>query len=584
MNYDLNKLAEQRRRNGSIAGLGGFIAFFSRERKILWLAIPAILTNAALNLAGSFLIGYSVDQFIQRRPLHEVWKFPAVLLIVYLAASMTSYLQTRLMGTAGQRILFSLRNTVFQKLQTLPVDFFHANRAGDIVARVNNDTESLNHFISGLLTMMIACLAAVIGACICMLFINFRLGLAGLVPAVLYVLFVWVISPLVKRKNAAWLEMAGQMSAAALENFKNFKFFVAHKRRDYFRKRMNSVLSQNYTVAMEAGALNNIFFSVYAFFSAFGQLIVLVYGLSMVAAGGFSTGLLISYLIYSAYLYNALRIVASFWPSLQIALAAWDRVNVILSIDEASTHASEERGDTSGALVEFRNVHFTYEGGKEVLRNVSFRLQRGKNYAFVGPTGGGKTTTASLIARLYDPTRGSVWLNGRDIRNYAGEERCRKIGFILQEPVLFTGTVRENISYGNPYILAGKLLEELLEECRLTDLLNVFKNGLDTEISPGSDSISLGQRQLVSFIRAVLRNPEVLILDEATANIDPVTERLLETILDRLPGETTRITIAHRLNTIKNADEVFFINAGEIYRASSFNDAVNKLLTETRVS
>jgi ATP-binding cassette subfamily B protein len=214
-----------------------------------------------------------------------------------------------------------------------------------------------------------------------------------------------------------------------------------------------------------------------------------------------------------------------------------------------------------------------------VLHKVNFDLEKGKTYAFVGPTGGGKTTTASLIARLFDASKGVILLDGRDIRSYTPEERSRKVGFILQEPFLFSGSLRDNILYGNAEYrnITNEQLTKGIAEAGLESLLNRFDDGLDTQIQITDDGISLGQKQLIAFMRAVLRKPELLILDEATANIDTVTEQLLDSILKKLPSSTTRVIIAHRLNTIENADEIFFVNTGEVIRAGSFCDAVNML-------
>jgi ATP-binding cassette subfamily B protein len=237
--------------------------------------------------------------------------------------------------------------------------------------------------------------------------------------------------------------------------------------------------------------------------------------------------------------------------------------------------------------LEFENVRFSYVGGKEeVLKNATFRLRRGKTYALVGPTGGGKTTTASLMARLYDPTGGRVFLDGRDIRSYLPEERTGKIGFILQEPFLFTGTVRDNVLYGNEQFrnYSDDELVALLNNRNVGALLSRFEQGLQTKVMSIGDAISLGQKQIIAFMRAVLRDPEILILDEATANIDTVTEQLLEQILDRLPPSTTKVIIAHRLNTIANADEIFFINSGEITPAGSMQHALDMLMHGKRVS
>jgi len=267
-------------------------------------------------------------------------------------------------------------------------------------------------------------------------------------------------------------------------------------------------------------------------------------------------------------------------------LAGWDRISQILVMENNLKTIEKTQREENAGLLSFRDVSFEYVPGKRILQNVSFDLVRGKTYAFVGPTGGGKTTTASLIARLYDPTEGSILLDGQDIRSYSVDDRTAKIGFILQEPFLFTGTVRDNILYGNA-CFAELTNEELIAEMKevgLDGLLARFDGGLNAKLKTEGDSISLGQKQIIAFIRAILRRPDLLILDEATANIDTVTEQQLEEILRKLPKKSTRIVIAHRLNTIENADEIYFINSGAVTQAGSLNDAVELLMSGKRES
>lgn len=591
MNYnlfDLQQSLEKQHKTSSV--LRKLVQLVGGERKNLFLAFAAILINAGLNLLGPLLIGYTIDQYVQTRQMRGVLVYSGVLLIIYLVALAANYLQTQLMGAIGQRMLFNLRNGVFNKLQELPVAFFNQNKAGDLISRINNDTDKLNQFFSQSLMRFLGSLVTMIGAGIFLLSINPKLGGAALTPAFLILVFTRLISPWVKRKNAASLKSTGGMSGEIQESLDNFKTIIAFNRRDYFRERFREVNIHNYKKSVGAGLANNLLMPVYSLLTNLAELIVLAFGLYLIGRGEFTVGFLISFLAYTDRFYGPLRQIAALWASFQTALAAWDRVSLILNLKpdlqvlETPEKGVAEPGNT--ILLEFRKVHFSYASGKEILHDVSFRMERGKTYAFIGPTGGGKTTNASLIARLYDPEKGTVYLDGRDIRSYTEAERARKIGFILQDPFLFTGTVGENIVYGNEAYgnYSMEALCKVLEEAELGVLLNSFEQGLDTKITSGGNMLSLGQKQLIAFMRAVLRKPELLILDEATANIDTVTEKLLEEILKNLPGNTTRVIIAHRLNTLENADEIFFVNAGKVTPAGSMEHAMEMLLVEGRES
>jgi ATP-binding cassette subfamily B protein len=587
MNYNLNKLSEKQQKTSTLVALGKLLKLIEHERKNLFMALAAILANATLNLLGPLLIGITVDKYVVPKNYHGVIENGCVLLAMYLAALVSSYLQTKLMGGVGQRMLYTLRNAIFSKLQQLPVDFFNQNKAGDLISRVNNDTDKINQFFSQSLMQFIGSIATMIGAGICLLVINFRLGLAALSPGLLILVFTFLVSAWVKRKNAINLKSVGGMSAEIQESLNNFKVIIAFNRRDYFRKKFDEANRQNYRTAIRAGLANNIFLPVYSFFSGIAQLMVMIVGVYLMSIHQMNIGKgLVSYLMYVTLFYNPLRQLASLWANFQAAMASWDRVSEILALESNIVLIDSKKAEPGASLLEFRNVHFGYVPEHEILHNVSFKLERGKTYALVGPTGGGKTTTASLIARLYDPSQGKILLDGRDIRSYQSEEKTQKIGFILQEPFLFTGTVKENILYGNAAYKhhSNEQFEQVIADANLGELLALFEQGLDTQVTTSGDGISLGQKQIIAFMRAVLRNPEILILDEATANIDTITERLLGNILDKLPETTTRVIIAHRLNTIENADEIFFVNSGEVIPAGSFDHAVNMLLHGKRVS
>jgi len=581
MNYNLNQPSDKTEQKiSNLASLRKLITLIGEERHNLIIAFIAIFLNAGLSLLGPYMVGYTIDTYIQTKQFHGVLVFSGILLTLYAIAFVVNYAQMRMMGGIGQRMLYSLRNAVFNKLQELPVDFFNQNKAGDLISRINNDTDKVNQFFSQSLMQFIGSTITMTGAGIILLCINLPLGFAALLPALLVWIFTKIVSPWVKRKNAASLKSTGNLSAEIQESLANFKVIIAFNRRDYFRKRFEEANQDNYSKSVQAGIANNVLSPVYTLAANIGQLIVLTLGIYLIVKGHFSIGLLISFIAYVSNFYNPLRQLAALWANFQVAMAGWDRISLLLSL-ETNLHVMEDKNcEKSKSYLHFGNVSFKYPNGKEVLHKVNFDLERGKTYAFVGPTGGGKTTTASLIARLYDATRGTILLDGKDIRSYKPEERTRKIGFILQEPFLFSGTVRDNILYGNIDYrnLTNAQLSEAISDAGLETLLERFDQGLDTKVQTTGDGISLGQKQLIAFMRAVLRKPELLILDEATANIDTVTEQLLDSILKKLPESTTRVIIAHRLNTIENADEIFFVNTGKVILAGSFKDAMDLLL------
>jgi ATP-binding cassette subfamily B protein len=587
MTYRLNiGNPEVKQRANTFAALKKLFLILADEKSSLILSLVIILIHSSLTLIAPYLIGYTIDNYVQTKQYHGLFVYSGLLLVIYLFSLTTSYLQVKLMGGIGQRVVYKLRNSIFSKLLELPIAFFNENKAGDLISRINNDTDKLHQFFSQSLMQFIGSLFIMTGAGIFLLSISLPLGSAALLPALALLLFTRFITPWVKKRNAVSLASTGKLSAEVQESLANFKVVIAYNRRNYFRQRFDEVNVENFKFALKAGLANSLFMPVYGFFSNIGQLIVLAFGIYLISEGHFTIGLLISFLSYINNFYNPLRQLAALWTSFQVALAGWDRISLILSL-ETNLKSFEPHPEPCDAnSVSFRNTSFSYPGGRDVLHRVSFELERGKTYAFVGPTGGGKTTTASLMTRLYDPNKGMVLLNGRDLRSYTPAERAEKIGFILQEPFLFTGTVRENILYGNEasYGLSDERLLEVMRQAGLEDLLDRFEGGLDTEVLNSGETISLGQKQLIAFIRAVLRKPEVLILDEATANIDTVTEKQLESILQKLPDSTTRIIIAHRLNTIENADEIFFVNATQIVRAGSMTNALQLLMLDRRDS
>src|SRR5580700_1479800 len=585
MKYKLETTSALGEKRSLRAGIKRFAPLIVPERGYIAVAVAAMLVSSGATLVGPIIIGRAIDSFIRQKDSRGLLLSSFILLAVYLAGVAASYMQIRTMGGVGRRVLFSLRNAIFAKLQDLPLAFFAENKAGDLISRVNNDTDKLNQFVAQALMQFVSSLFLMTGVAVFVLSLNFRLGIAALLPAIGVFTVTKATGSWVKRRNMRSMQTLGGLSAEVQESLHNFKVIVAFNRLDYFQRKFKSANDTNYSASVSAGFANNIFMPMYGFAHNLAMLLVVAYGIILIGATETTAGLLIGFLLYVNNFYGPMRQLATVWSSYQLALAGLDRISEVLALESDMPVLAAAPPETTSVL-EFRNVHFQYPGGKEVLHDIALELEKGNVYALVGPTGGGKTTTASLMARLYDPTEGSIFLDGRDIRSVAPDDRSRRVGFIPQEPFLFTGTVRDNIVYGNDEYqdYSSPQLAEVLEKANLSSLLERFSEGLDTKVASSGNSISLGQKQLIAFMRATLRRPELLILDEATANIDTVTEQLLEEILNKLPPETTKVIIAHRLNTIDNVDQIYFVNSGGVALAGSMEHALDMLLNGKRES
>ncbi len=616
MNYNLNKILKDTDKKDSVfSQLKSMMVLVLPEKRALSFAFIALIINSICTLLGPYLTGYAIDFFVLEGSLAGLTRYSLILVLIYAVAFISNFIQIRVMGVVGQKTLFSLRNKIFTKIQELPVHFFSQNKTGDIISRINSDTEKLSQFFSETLTRFTGSIFIIGGAAIFLITIHPKLGAMTLLPAVVLWILTSLISAYVGRVNKASLKASGLLSAEVQESIQNFKVIVAFNRRDYFRSKFYDINESAYKTGYKAGVVNNIFMPLYDFAANMGQYIVLLFGIYLIVQGQATIGILVSFLAYAEKFYNPLRQMAQLWSSFQISLAAWSRISAILNLKSNMTIVRDTGTDTGGtvrdfnsaddergakgandSILAFENVSFSYVdqgddkseewSGVSVLENVSFNLQKGKTYALVGPTGGGKTTTASLMARLYDPASGNVYLKGKDIRSYEDLDRVASIGFILQDPVVFRGTVRDNIVYSNEKLqnYSVKDLTTHLESKGMKKIFDSFENGVETEIPVNIDSMSLGQKQIIAFVRAVLREPDILILDEATANIDTVTEQVLEEIVNGLPAHTTKVIIAHRLNTIENADTIFFVNNKTITEAGSMDHAVEMLLSNKKES
>lgn len=568
--------------------VGRFAEFLKGDRWRLGWAIVVVLINSAANVVTPLIVGVAIDKFIVDKNWPELVGFGWVLAAIYIVVAVTNYFQTVLMGRVGQNILYRLRSRVFEKIQNLPLSFFNQNKLGDLISRINSDTDKLNQFFSQSLNQFMGEAFTLLGIGVFVFYTNAKLSFWMMLPVVGLVGVTYVLSSYMSKRSRLSLQSLGSLSAEIQESLSYFKVIVLFNRRDFFRENFKKANENNFAMSVRSGMVNNISSPIYDLAWNAGLTLVLVMGIEMVVGGRITVGLLIAFLAYTDKFYAPLRQMAQIWSNTQMAFAGWVRISEILDLktDLGVVEIKDSLKVKEDDVLVFDKVKFSYDGEKIILDKVNLDFKKGKTYAMVGPTGGGKSTMAALMCRLYDPDSGQIYFEGRDIRSYSGKELSEQIGFILQEQFIFTGSVGENIVYGNPNyeVYDKKKLKKELKEDGLEELIERFENGLDTEITPDTEVISLGQKQLISFMRAILRRPKLLVMDEATANIDTVTESLLQKIIDKLPTETTKVIIAHRLNTIKKADEIYFVNDGEVVSAESLEKSVEMIEKSRRKS
>jgi ATP-binding cassette, subfamily B, multidrug efflux pump len=545
-----------------------------------WVAIAALLTLPVAPLAavGPWLFEIAVDRYIVPSLHHEVPQAVAVrglgwVSLAYMATLALGfafmYFQVRVMQRVGQDTMYDLRKEIFEHLQRLPISFYDHSPVGRLVTRVTTDVDALNDlFATGIAAMVNDAFLLVLFVFV-MLYINWKLALATF--AVIPLLFVctWIFRDKVRDANRRIRTAIARINAFLQEHISGMSvvqlFNRERKSRAQFAE-LNRIHMEAYKDAILAFAL---FYPAVEFIGVVAIIVSFWYGGLRSLAGLVSVGVLFAFMQWSQRFFQPIQDLSEKFNILQSAMAASERIFKLL--DEplpADLSAGRPLLDVRGEI-EFRNVWFAYHGGANpaeddwILRDVSFRVRPGETMAIVGHTGAGKTTTIQLLLRFYDIQRGQILLDGTDIREFSVQDLRRQFGIVLQDPFLFTGTLESNVRLGTAGV-TRQAVESALREVGLGDFLDSLPQGLDTLVTERGATFSVGQRQLVSFARALAHNPRFLILDEATSSVDTKTEMMIREALDRLLTGRTSIVIAHRLSTIQNADRILVFHKGRL--------------------
>jgi ATP-binding cassette subfamily B protein/subfamily B ATP-binding cassette protein MsbA len=514
------------------------------------------------------LIGRAIDHYILPGDIAGLSRTMLFLFGVYVVGAVASRGQVYQVGSIGQSLLASMRARIFDRLQHLPLRYFDRRPVGDLMSRVTNDVDTLNQLFSQGLTQLLGSLFSLIGIVVAMLFLNWNLALACFTIIPIMLLLTSFFARRARRAFRLTRETVGDVTAGAQEDITGVREAQAFNRTEENIARFRRRNAANRDANVQAVAITSAFSPAIDVLSTLATALVIGYGGYLVFAGSLSVGVLTAFLIYVQQFFRPIQLASQVYTQAQAAIAGAERIyNILDEVPEPEDPPNARKLGPARGRISFQHVTFEYDPGRSVLHDVDFVVEPGQTVALVGPTGAGKTTIASLIPRFYDATEGTVRIDGRDIREMARKNLRANIGIVLQEPFLFSGTIAENIGYGRSGDPAEASREEVEAAARVVNahgFIMDLPDGYDTVLGEGGGALSQGQRQLLSFARAVLTDPRILILDEATSNIDTRTEATIQRALATLLEGRTSVVIAHRLSTIRNADLILVVEDGRI--------------------
>jgi ATP-binding cassette subfamily B protein len=555
-----------RRRIGTLA------RFAARYKLRTALSIVSLLAATVTALAPPFLAKYAVDDGIRRHDLTKLWWIVGAFLLAGLLNWGMSYVQTYLTGWVGERILADLRDDLFRHLQRLSLGFYERNRAGVIISRLTNDVEAIDQLVTDGVTSLVQNTLTLLGTAVLLFVLDWRLALATLAVIPLMSVATIVFRVRSARAYSAVRERLGLVTATLAEDIAGMRVVQAFTRErtnmDNFRDVAESYRESN----MQTVVLNGLYFPFVDLLSTIALGVVLLYGGHLYFNGLVTIGTLFAFMLYVQNFFDPVQQLSQLYNTFLSATAALDKIMDVLDQqpDVVDASGARELPHVEGH-VSFEAVRFGYGDGPEVLHGIDLDIAAGTTVALVGHTGAGKSTIAKLLARFYDPRDGRIALDGFDLRDVTQRSLRRQLGIVPQEGFLFAGTVRDNIAFGRPDASSEDVVRAA-QAVGAHEFIFRLEDGYQTNLQERGTRLSLGQRQLVALARALLADPRILILDEATSSVDIGTERKIERALRLLLAGRTAFIIAHRLSTIRDADLIVVLEHGRVVEQGSHDE------------
>ncbi len=555
----------------STAAVQRLLHYLFPFRTKLWVVAVLVILYSLLGLAGPFLIGLAIDRFIVQKDVAGLESIALLMVVTYLLYNLFQLIAGWIMAKVSQTALRQLSGDLFTHIQTLPVSYFDHHSSGGLMSRLTNDIDAINQAVSQNVTSLVASVLSLIGIMVAMFLLDLWLALTALLVIPIMFWFTQFVARNTRKGFRELQKQLGEMYGVMEESISGLKVIKAFRRNAEVIERFQS---QNEKVFQAAVYANSYAMMLMPLTNVLGNLFVIVIASvgGWIALKGLATvGVIATFIIYGQNFIQPLRQLANMYNTIQSALAGSERIFEILDIPSEVDDFHVLVPSTIAGTISFDHVTFAYEQGTPVVRDMTFVAEPGKTIALVGPTGAGKTTIINLLTRFYEISGGAITIDGKDIREFGKAALRSRLGLVLQDTFLFSGTVMENIRFGR--------LDATDEECihaaelaEADEFIHQLPQGYHTVLSERAGNLSQGQRQLLAITRVILANPDILILDEATSSVDTRTElRIQKALLTLMKGRTSFV-IAHRLSTIRDADQVLVIDKGTIVEKGTHHE------------
>lgn len=555
------------------AALKRIVIYFMHEKTMVLAMLLVVIFGTLCGIYAPALQSNVVDIIAGSREGNMMRTLTAMA-VVYLLYSASQLLQNLICAGLGQRIVKQMREELFGKIVDLPIRYLDTHSHGDVMSRMTNDIENISTTVSQALPSLFSGVLTVVGTAAVMVWYCWQLAFLSCITMILTLLVTKVLSKKVRRFSRQRQALLGELNGTVNEMISGCRTVTAYNHQETVLKEFCETADSLTKAGIRADSVSGMMGPVMNCIGNIGFVIIAVFGGYFAIHGLISVGLISAFIVYAKQFSRPLNEIAQVYGQLQTAIACAERVFAVLD-EESECRSGGAFAKDQAAEVRFEHVDFSYVPEQKVLKKFTLTVPNGKKVALVGATGSGKTTVVNLLMRFYDIDGGVIRINQQDIRDIAPEELRKRVAIVLQDTVLFSDTIRHNLLYGNEHATEEEL-KKAVEMSRCTELLEALPDGYETILKGSGENISQGQRQLLAIARAFVMDPEILILDEATSNVDTRTEKAIQNAMQLIMQNRTSIVIAHRLSTIRDADVIVVLDHGEIVEQGNHDELLKK--------